>query len=431
MSAPILVGAETVKGLSQELSRLPASGGLESPGSAPDSLADIHRDLPEAIAVLESIDRKDGVMVISEHRLASLLQSFLAERGLAEETDLLAKGRLTPTPAGGLEATFDRHDVRGWVFDFLPAYLKGRFAKRSFVIPGDSVATIGEGDRLALLGDWGTGLYGAPVCADSIRRARPAFAAVIHLGDVYYAGTTPEVRARFLELWPRGARHNWALNANHEMYSGGEGYFDTTLRDPLFATQQSSCFAFQSARFLFLGLDSAYEEADLTAAQLSWIARRIAAADGRSVVLLSHHQPYSPFERAGAKLLAKLRPWLDAGQIFAWYWGHEHRCTIFDRHEALKLWGRCIGHSGYPAFRDAHPGQPEQRNSDESAWFRVTGPGLPAALVLDGPNRYVMGHEAQYAPNGYLSLTIDGDRLHEVIHAPDGTALLERELARR
>jgi hypothetical protein len=52
------------------------------------------------------------------------------------------------------------------------------------------------------------------------------------LATVYYSGTTSEIDDRFIAFWPNvtGAE-NRACNSNHEMYSGGHGYFDRTHKD--------------------------------------------------------------------------------------------------------------------------------------------------------------------------------------------------------
>ena len=48
-----------------------------------------------------------------------------------------------------------------------------------------------------------------------------------------------------LDLWPVTADQagagvtSWSLNGNHDMYSGGFGYFQTLLADPRFAAQRS------------------------------------------------------------------------------------------------------------------------------------------------------------------------------------------------
>src|SRR5262249_22137300 len=152
----------------------------------------------------------------------------------------------------------------------------------------------------------------------------------LHLGDVYYSGTPSEVKERFLALWPRRAgAFSRALNSNHEMYTGGHAYFNQTLKE---FEQSSSCFALQNDHWLLVRLDCAYQEHDFAMNQGSWLAGLVAAAGKRKVVLFCHHQPYSLFESQGPKLVEKLDGLLSAGRIFAWYWGHEHRCVVYDKH---------------------------------------------------------------------------------------------------
>ena len=80
--------------------------------------------------------------------------------------------------------------------------------------------------------------------ADALRNGREAH--VIHLGDVYYSGLPVEVQRHVLEPWPVTAAQakagvtSWSLNGNHDMYSGGYGYYDTLLADPRFAAQHSA-----------------------------------------------------------------------------------------------------------------------------------------------------------------------------------------------
>src|SRR6185295_13105251 len=84
---------------------------------------------------------------------------------------------------------------------------------------------------VAIVGDWGGGNEAAQAVAKQIAVIKPDH--VIHLGDVYYAGTPKEVKDRFLKYWPKPKNpgHSLALNSNHEMYSGGYGYFDLTLKE--------------------------------------------------------------------------------------------------------------------------------------------------------------------------------------------------------
>jgi hypothetical protein len=433
----VVVGAKLFDAVHEEAAARDSKGNAGGPPDADAGEDEAHARekilaaLPTALDELRKVDRGNGVLAIPDNQLASLLQSFVSEQADSRLGKPDGTGQLRPLTAGGYEVKFDTHDVAGWVLDYMPAWIVGRFKKRPWVDPSEEVVTIPDDARVALVGDWGSGMYGAPVCARSIleQRAKP-YDVVMHLGDVYYAGTTTEVRDRFLAMWPRvpKARHR-ALNSNHEMYSGGEGYFGLTLQDPAFADQKSSCFAMQTSKFLLLGLDSAYIDGDLDPKQVAWIVRRVGNARGRKVVLFSHHQPISAFESQGDKLQEKLRALLEGRQIFAWYWGHEHRCVVFDRHEKWNLSGRCIGHSGYPSFRDHFTRAPQRQNGDGSVWYPVESGLAPPARVLDGPNPYVKGQEREYAPNGYASLDFDGDKLHETILAPDDAVLMTGTLA--
>ena len=337
------------------------------------------------------------------------------------------KVKLQKARSGGYEVKFDPKDYTGWAGSFF-TWWRG-IKKPHWVNPGPP-GKIADDFRIAILGDWGTGLYGAPMCAESIARTSPGYNMVLHLGDVYYSGTPREVQERFLKAWPRVPRAlSRALNSNHEMYTGGHGYFDQTLTR---FRQSGSTFAIQNAHWLLVGLDTAYEEHDLARDQAPWLRRLVAKArkEGRRVVLFSHHQPYSIFEKGGEKLLEKLKSLLENREIFAWYWGHEHRCVIYESHPNWGLAGRCVGHGGFPYFRDQLPGASiASRNADGSTWRKLQGRGTaPAALVLDGPNPYIVGQENNYGPHGYMTLRISGPRLSEIVHSPGGAVIYNQQL---
>ena len=81
----------------------------------------------------------------------------------------------------------------------------------------------------------------------------------VHLGDVYYAGTSDEELHLFASLWPPGSFGSFALNSNHEMYSGAKPYFLETLANDKFLKQGGcSYFALENTNWVIVGLDSAY-----------------------------------------------------------------------------------------------------------------------------------------------------------------------------
>ena len=405
-------------------------GRIATTAEAVISVTPTARDGVEGARMVAALDHAEGVLRNHQHhadvltapddRMASLLQSFVAARALeAGKVDVLPGQRT-------LEAKFDPNDWAGWVGSFF-TWVRG--LRPHPWIPAPSVPdTFPNHARIAVLGDWGTGLYGAPVCASAIERDAHPLDLVIHLGDVYYSGTSREVGERFIALWPRRTDAlSRAVNSNHEMYSGGHAYFDITLR---VFRQSSSVFVLRNDHWLLIGLDTAYAEHDLAEDQAGWVNRLCDASEERRVIFFSHHQPFSLFEKGGEKLLAHLADLIATRRIFAWYWGHEHRCVIFDRDPESGFHGRCVGHSGFPYFRDSFDGVNEAHRVGDHVFYRF-GPGRrgPGGIVLDGDNGYVPGHEREYGPHGYMTIELDGPRLHERVHAADGDVLWEQTIS--
>src|SRR2546426_5948569 len=331
--------------------------------------------LGNALKELESADQGTGadVLLAADNKGASLLQSFLAEQSADE-------GNLAPLAAGGQEAKFDERDLVRWFFSFF-TWWKGikPHPWQAAPISPDPFPVEGNPVRLALLGDWGTGLYGAPACGSSIESDRDGYQMLFHLGDVYYSGDTKEVSERFLHYWPTNAGAvSRALNSNHEMYTGGKAYFEQTLTQ---FRQQASYFAFQNAHWLLVGLDSAYDDPDLrydkarlTVDQVTWLTNLANNKGGRKMILFSHHQPISWFDVQKGDMNNQLGSLLMDKKIFAWYWGHEHRCILYDQHPSWGFYGRCAGHGGYPYFRDKLGAAPAEMQKGEVKLRR-----LPAA----------------------------------------------------
>ena len=115
-------------------------------------------------------------------------------------------------------------------------------------------------------------------------------------------------------------------------------------------------------------------------------------------------------------------------KIFAWYWGHEHRCVLYDPHPSWAVRGRCIGHGGYPYFRDKIADLPLEEPS--KPFRRMASKNLvPGAIILDAPNPFIEGHENEYGAHGYVTLEFSDAHVNEVVHAPDGAVVWERPLA--
>ncbi len=246
---------------------------------------------------------------------------------------------------------------------------------------GDRVIPIAPDTRLALISDWGTGSPAAHALLRRVAAERPDV--LIHLGDIYYSGTPQECDRHFLHvieavLGSAGQRIPcFTLSGNHDMYSGGVGYY--ALLDRLNAgpmRQGASFFCLRSTdeAWQVLALDTGlhdhdpFDETDaetfLDPSEEAWHVARIRAFPGRTI-LLSHHPLFSAFRQIGhrgadgtlspinAPLLASLRRLQAAGRIAAWFWGHEHNLCIYRPYAGLER-GRCVGNGAIPVFvRDA------------------------------------------------------------------------------
>ena len=381
--------------------------------------------IASALKALEAEETKASPRVLStpQHGFASALQAYVAEQAAKD-------GRIQPLPLG-YEAQFDTDDWLGWAGSFFTWSRKFLEGKHSLPHPM-AIHNVKDSVNFAIMADWGTGLYGAPICAQAIAKNSFNYQVLLHLGDVYYAGLETEQRNRFLHFWPSVANtKSYSLNSNHEMYTGGYGYFDVLLKDARFGSNQtSSYFALQNSNFLFLFLDTAYVEHDFVQDERGWLLDAIAKAGGRKIILFSHHQLFSRLDTQGPNLRAVLADALQEKRIFAWYWGHEHRCVIYDQDRTTGLFARCVGHSGMPYNRGTVAGLPSAVGQ-QPCWKQLTATSdAPSSIVLDGPNIYIDPSDDpnRYGPNGYLSLLVDGPHLKEIVHDPEGKTLYQKDL---
>ena len=258
---------------------------------------------------------------------------------------------------------------------------------------GSGVIDIKPDARIAIVGDWGTGETPAERVAQQIEGMRPDV--LIHLGDIYYSGTQAECAAHFLDIINRVFdRQNthlpvYTLSGNHDMYSGGAGYY--WLLDQLnegVMRQRASYFCLRSTdqAWQLLGLDTGLNDYSplsvldaltfIEPDEEAWHLERIAEFPGRTI-LLSHHQPFSAYAQLGAekedgqrcpynpRLMASFDKFVQAaksagGEIAAWYWGHEHIFSWYQPYRDV-LRGRCLGNGGIPVFTADRPFEQVQR----------------------------------------------------------------------
>ncbi len=269
--------------------------------------------------------------------------------------------------------------------------------------------------RLVFVGDWGSGLPRAQKVATQMRKlVEGAMAAgtechVIHLGDVYYSGFDYEYRKRFLPYWPVNPGEedrigSWSLNGNHDMYSGGHGYYGTLLADARFARQaRSSFFRLANDHWQFIGLDTAYDDDGLKDPQATWLADILAGSRQRAV-LLTHHQFFSAYEDGpdvGKVLREKLGPLLADKAIFGAIWGHEHRCVLHSAHGGLE-YARLVGNGGVPVYMT-----------------HAEGDEYPSPAIFED-RRYIASGFEHWAYMGFSVVDLDGDSLRERYFDEDG-----------
>jgi hypothetical protein len=404
------------------------AGAREMAAEAADMEADLAANLPiERFRQIKERLRQESVavgpdmMITVPDREVSLLQSALARDAQVQKE----------LPGGAQEVKFGTGlgggDIFGWIrstFDWIDRTRAHPMVRPTSIQP-DALA---NNARIALTADWGTGLYGAPKIAEQMTRMG-VFDLLMHLGDVYYSGTREEIQARFLDVWPRAAGTiSRTLNSNHEMYSGGFGYFELALPA---LQQNSSYFAFATDHWLLIGLDTAYVDHDIDNQQVAWLNAVIRAAGPRRVVLFSHQQPFSRLDSQGPKLQKALRHLLESRAITAWYWGHEHQCVLYDAHPAFGLLGRCLGNGGIPeARKDIVKNAPVERSVAHVTWKRLSANDeSPACLALDGPNLDIPEKHDKFVPHGFMTLELDGAALTERVFLADGQEIWRNRLA--
>ena len=281
--------------------------------------------------------------------------------------------------------------------------------------------------RVGVLGDWGTGEPAALAVPDQIMRLAPDL--IIHLGDIYYAGTFDECQHNFL-LPIQNARKQYGrfipvymIPGNHDYYSGGRAFYQMipqlNLGIPSGVIQQHSFFSLQNDGWQLECMDTGYNDhsmltvdddiTNLLDVEAAWHQQQLANAAGRRIILMSHHQLFSAFTTIGPThkryqnpyLTKNLADWRAAGasNIVAWLWGHEHLLEVYARPTAddtrLPVLGRCVGHGAFPIF------------NNQNAYTPKPDSLIPLEPAPAFPNKYVQTADDNlvYA-NGFAMLTL-------------------------
>ncbi|MFZ0935424.1 MAG: metallophosphoesterase [Bryobacteraceae bacterium] len=276
------------------------------------------------------------------------------------------------------------------------------------------VGIVSDKFTMAIAGDFGTGDWGTaanPAPSTKIRRAIPGLAPdlTIHLGDVYYEGSSDEEIGNFVDVWPQGpaTAASYTLNSNHEMYSGAKPYFVEALNSPLFAAQRPySFFALENANWVIVGLDSAYYSDELTlymngslgkSAQVDFLKAQ--AQKGKKVILFTHHNGLSEDGSTPTGLWNEVMSCFPAGSGPAyWYWGHVHAGAVYQPRNGVQC--RCSGHSALPW------GYASELANPNVAWFEKRNAGDP--------------NDTLRVYNGFTFLQLTGTGLTETFYDENG-----------
>lgn len=218
--------------------------------------------------------------------------------------------------------------------------------------------TVSEAARIGLIGDWGTGTEDARyLFKDMMRRGinssgKQEIEAIIHLGDIYQAGSAFECAQNFLDpIEEIFEEENWdrvpilTIPGNHEYYLLGQGYFpliDVLNHDLSGWKQEASYFCLRSSQgnWQFLGADTGLGciahplEPGLEPSEVAWHQDKLNGFGGRTV-FLTHHQFVSAYSALNSaldkdddrkyynkRLLSQMGASLSSIQL--WLWGHDH-----------------------------------------------------------------------------------------------------------
>jgi Calcineurin-like phosphoesterase len=271
---------------------------------------------------------------------------------------------------------------------------------------------------IALAGDWGTGDWRTasnPAPSTDVRThmafLQPDLA--IHLGDVYYSGTEDQEQHLLVNLWPAGSKGSFALNSNHEMYSGSKPYFQAIANAPFSQQKGCSYFALENNNWVIVGLDSAYFSDEIglymngslgpaMGTQVQFLQQLVAT--NKKVIVLTHHNGLAEDGSSPTDLWGQVMSGFpaDKGPDY-WYWGHVHAAVVYNNQDpqGRNVPCRCCGHGALPWGQAT-----ELDNPANVAWHENRPANDP-----DIPQRVL---------NGFAILRLDGTDIGETFYDENG-----------
>ncbi|MGA8874679.1 MAG: hypothetical protein WB555_04060 [Candidatus Korobacteraceae bacterium] len=357
-------------------------------------------------------------------------QLMLANTALSDDSDAVAYSLqagvvIDVGPDGVIWGTgkWEQLDP-GWVEAFavfLESLLPIIGGKHAFV---DRPQTIQIPDEVSLgiAGDWGTGDWRNPRNPAASTDVRNHLALLkpeitIHLGDVYYAGTSDEEIHSLSKLWTPGTIGSFSLNSNHEMYSGSKPYFKAIANAPFEKQGGCSYFSLENKNWMIIGPDSAYfsDEDSLYLngvlfaggqqnPQNDFLLQKTAQAalNGQKVIILTHHNGLDETGATTNILFEQVMSGFPGGGGPAyWYWGHVHAAVVYKPQGPAQTLCRCCGHGALPWGQAS-----ELAASATVEWYEHRSANDP-----DIPQRVF---------NGFAVLRLDGTSIQETFYDENG-----------
>jgi|GEM_PF-410962 len=294
-------------------------------------------------------------------------------------------GSIPEKPQYNFGGLLDKN-VLNWFVKSIPAIFRSH-AKYTTYPQGEGVFPMASisgknNAQVALIADWASCTVESESIAELVKLKNPEYS--VHLGDTYFIGNEKQVEENFGSegAWPYAPNGTFALLGNHEMYSGGEGYFKNLLPymgiktdGKITGPQKAPFFCLENDYWRIIGIDTGYDclsglfknnvGLKLPNELIEWLENTVKLNDDkRGLIFLSHHQYCSAFKQLPgetqydwfseeefqqpamqlAKIIGQNRPVL-------WLWGHEHRLAIYGSYQAaggITAYGRCIGNGGMP-----------------------------------------------------------------------------------
>jgi hypothetical protein len=327
--------------------------------------------------------------------------------------------------------------------------LSSAYEKHTHVALGQSfVYPLPEGCSMGIIGDWGTGNQQSIILAEQmVSVLHPDI--FIHLGDVYYAGTSGQFDKFYIQPLLRAFHKQqasdlrgivWTLPGNHDYYGGGVPFFECLNK---IGSHQGPYFALVNNHWVVIGLDTALHDSNpeetargikdtfMPDAQLVWAKQQIDAAkrEGKGVIVLSHHMLFSSHETTGEHASLSYtneKLYAEFGQeyiskIDLWFWGHEHAWTRYGPYRGLSR-GYLLGNGGIPVLPKDKPYDTKPVPGQQAPVALSTQPQLFSIegvqvfcnglyrLEFEGPTLHIQYYELHQHENGWSLDAVPGER---------------------